>query len=50
MRFASQFATALSAAAVRSARPNGWQLVGVCAYWGIGSSNFSELSSKAKPE
>jgi hypothetical protein len=48
MRFASQFATALSAAAARSHRPNGWQLVGVCAYWGIGSINSSDPSSKSK--
>lgn len=48
MRLASQFAIALSAAAARSHRPNGWQLVGVCAYWGFGSINTTDTSSKPK--
>jgi len=45
MRIASHIATALSAAAGRSDRPNGRLLVRVCGYWG-----FSEQSSKLKPE
>jgi len=51
MRFASHIATALSAAAGRSDRPNGWLPVGACAYWGCPSSRkTSEHRSKLKPE
>jgi hypothetical protein len=51
MRFASHIATALSAAAGRSDRPNGWLPVGACAYWGFSSSmNTSEHGSRLKPE
>jgi hypothetical protein len=49
---ASHIATALSAATGRfDRRPNGWQLVGACAYWGSpGSTNSSEHGSRLKPE
>ena len=50
MRSASQIATALSAAALRSTRPNGWLLVGVCAHWGFGTNNSIEPGSKSNPE
>jgi hypothetical protein len=49
MRFASHIATALSAAAGRSDRPDGWLLVGVCAYWGaLGSMKRPDFGSRPK--
>jgi hypothetical protein len=51
MRIASHIATALSAAAGRSDRPNGWQLVGARGYWGTSSSfDRPEQGSRLKPE
>ena len=51
MRFASHIATALSAAAGRSDRPNGWLPVGARAYWCVlGSTKRSEHGSRLKPE
>lgn len=48
MRFASDIATALSAAAGRSNRPNGWQLVGAFAY---GAASFKpDYHSRLIPE